>query len=174
MPLNMAPPCEWVISAVLGPNHGSCVQSVQPLPAPMRRPNSSLAREREYVPLRRAQERGTTAFHFNMMIYTSNELARSTLTGAAASTRHSNPLSACQPTNATCVVPYVRFARARIKPIGKACIVFEPPIASIDPCMHALVLGMWLVVAWCVCAVVLDLAMAVLAAMLHLATPDEG
>ena len=170
MPLNMAPPCEWVISAVLGPNHGSCAQSVQPLPAPMRRPNSSLAREREYVPLRRAQERGTTAFHFNMMINKSHELARSTLTGAAASTRPSNPLPACQPTNATCVVPYVRFARARIKPIGKACTVFEPPIASIDPCMHALVLGMWLVVAWCVCAVILDLAMAVFAALLHLAT----
>ena len=180
MPLNMAPPCEVNLSAVLVPINGSIPQPFQPQAALMRWQHSSLMRERESGLLRRAQERGCTDFCINVMNFTPPGFVSPTWACATVfiDRRFSDSTLcsfayACVAANAASIEPQVHFARARIKPTFKPNYKSKP--ASLeppnDPCMHALVLGMlWLVVVWCACAVTLDFAKAVFGAMLHLAT----
>ena len=141
LPLDMVPLGEIAIRAAQGPANGSNMPSFQPRTAPTRWFNSSLKMEMEYGLLRRALERGTTASYF-VLIYST-----------------SAPLPAY---NATSVASFARFARARLK-----VALLSPPG---DPYVHALLLDMWLVVVLCACAVILDFAMAVFGAMLHLST----
>ena len=197
-PLDMAPPSETVIQAAMGPSTGSMMHFFLPHTAAMQWFNSSPEREREYGLPRRAQERGNTdsfnkTFPDNIlglpsMGLTGNEawnhglrllplmenssIIISLLCPSALSPTRSEP----RPFTAnTTLKAHALFSRARIKAVHTSSVAELPTAVEVyttqpDPLVHALVFGMWLVAVWCACAVIFDLALAVLGAMLHVAT----
>ena len=197
-PLDMAPPFETVIQAAIGPSTGSTMHFFLPHMAAMQWFNSSPMREREYGLPRRAQERGCTDFFNNPLLdtmhglkgveTTGNELWRtppssfllmensSIIISLLCQSALSPARSESRPFTAnTTLKAHALFSRARIKAVHTSSVAELPTAVEVytaqpDPLEHALVFGMLLFAAWCACAVILDLAMAVLGAMLHLAT----
>ena len=187
-PLDMAPPFEMVIQAATGPSTGSTMHFFLPHMAAMQWFNSSPMREREYGLPRRAQERGCTDFFNNPLLDTMHGLngVETTSNGAwkhCIFVMMNSPCSlgdfpqfkSSHLTAKVLALSPALFSRARIKAVHTSSVAELPTAVEVytaqpDPLEHALVFGMLLFAAWCACAVILDLAMAVLGAMLHLAT----